>query len=68
MFFDIFSISNKKCDFLKTYELNRALYNLIKYTQSQTFHEEINCLKSGKLLPIKSKIRQLHPFLDEIEI
>ena len=49
---------------ISTDELSFAKNLIIKYVQSSLFSSEINCLKSNKQLPSKSRLLSLNPFID----
>lgn len=59
---------NKVTGFLKTKELNNAMYTLIKLVQMSEFNSEINALKGNQSLSCSSKILALNPFLDDSSI
>ncbi len=50
---------------LSSDELNTAMLVWISLTQSQSFHDEVQCLENGKELPKSSCLRALRPFLDD---
>ncbi|GFQ76173.1 integrase catalytic domain-containing protein [Trichonephila clavata] len=58
----------KTIGFLKTNELNNAMYVLIKLVQTIEFNNEINALKRNQPLSSRSKILSLNPFLDHSNI
>ncbi|GFQ89636.1 integrase catalytic domain-containing protein [Trichonephila clavata] len=59
---------DKTNGFLKTNELNNAMYLLIKLVQTIEFNNEINALKRNQPLSCRSKILSLNPFLDHSNI
>lgn len=46
-------------------ELNVGFLNLVKYSQQETFHEDIENLQKRGHLSSSSKILSLHPFVDD---
>ncbi len=50
---------------LSSDELNTARLVWISLAQSQSFHDEIQCLENRKELPKSSCLRALRPFLDD---
>ncbi|GFR23233.1 integrase catalytic domain-containing protein [Trichonephila clavata] len=59
---------DKTNGFLKTNELNNAMYVLIKLVQTIEFNNEINALKINQPLSCRSKILSFNPFLDHSNI
>lgn len=56
--------NNKMQGSLTVIELQKADIKLIYLAQSRSFESEINSLKKGKTINIKSKILSLNPYLD----
>jgi len=50
---------------LKVQELKSALNVHVKTVQNESFHDDLQNIKEGKDLPIKSQLAQLKPFIDE---
>ncbi|XP_021963617.1 uncharacterized protein LOC110859062 [Folsomia candida] len=55
----------RKCGPFYPQELEDALSSLVKIVQNQEFYNEVKCLERRHALPTKSKLIQLHPFLDQ---
>lgn len=50
---------------LTTVELNQSLNIYLQWIQRNTFGDEINALKKQENISSKSKLRSLHPFIDQ---
>ena len=53
---------------LSAEEMKEARLKILRYDQSQFFGTEIRSIRANKLIPRKSKIGSLRPFLDEEKI
>ncbi|KAK0132494.1 hypothetical protein N1851_032631 [Merluccius polli] len=50
---------------LRTAELTKAEYVIIKAVQREVYSEEVECIEKKQDLPVGSSLRKLHPVMDE---
>lgn len=56
--------ASKKVGELTLPELDNSLFILIKIAQTESFHNDRECLKRSKPLPTSSRLKSLDPFID----